>query len=73
MRLAENMKVKPNADTRTLPRSLGYVGTSRSDKCLIVLSFPQELRPGSSGNTGANVVTTRGGFARCVPSEPLEL
>jgi hypothetical protein len=53
IRLAQGMKAKPNANTRTL----------RPDKCLVVSSFSPELRPASPRNTGENAVTTREGFA----------
>jgi hypothetical protein len=48
IRLAENTKAKPNANTRTL----------RPDKCLVVSSLSPELRPNCPRNTGANAATT---------------
>ena len=47
--LAENMKAKPNANTRTL----------RPDKCLVVSSLSPALRPGCPRNPVANAATTR--------------
>jgi len=49
IRLAQDTKVKPNANTRTL----------RPDKCLVVSSLYPALRPGFLRNTGANAATTR--------------
>jgi hypothetical protein len=49
IRLAQDTKAKPNANTRTL----------RPDKCLVVSSLTPALRPGCPRNTGANAVTTR--------------
>jgi len=49
IRLAQGMKAKPNANTRTL----------RPDKCLVVPSLSQGLRPGFPRNTCHNAVTTR--------------
>jgi hypothetical protein len=51
IRLAENTKAKPNANTRTL----------RPDKCLVVSSLSPGLRPGFPRNTVANAATTRDG------------
>jgi hypothetical protein len=51
IRLAENTKAKPNANTRTL----------RPDKCLVVSSLSPGLRPFCPRNTGANAATTREG------------
>jgi hypothetical protein len=45
IRLAENRKAKPNANTRTLPPSPGSGGTGRPDKCLVVKSLDSSLRP----------------------------
>jgi hypothetical protein len=52
IRLAENMKAKPNANARTL----------RPDKCLVVSSLSPGLRPGDHRNTGVNAATTRASF-----------
>ena len=55
IRLVGKRKAKPtcppqfqrrwNANTRTLPPSPGYGGTSRPDKCLVVKSLDSRLRP----------------------------
>jgi hypothetical protein len=49
IRLPENMKAKPNANSPTL----------RPDNCLVVLSLFPGLRPGCPRNTAPNAATTR--------------
>jgi len=62
IRLAESMKAKPDANTRTL----------RPDKCLVVSSLSPALRPGFPRNTGANAATTREGLNQFVMLSTLE-
>jgi uncharacterized delta-60 repeat protein len=57
IRLAENRRAKPNANTRTLP----------PDKSLVVPSLSPGLRPVCPRNTVANAVTTREGLRPALP------
>jgi hypothetical protein len=50
IRLAQEIKAKPNANTRML----------RPDKCLVVSSLTPKLRLGCPRNIEANVATTKG-------------
>lgn len=57
IRLAENTKAKPDANTRPL----------RPDKCLVESSLAPGLRPSTPRcNTGANAATTQGRLGRRV-------